>query len=114
MSPARLRSFVDRSGVRNGLIHVFAPHATGVIILTEHEPSPGSDIKDFLEKIISRHAGYRHPSDAHSHLGSMLLCPDKMLPMINGRVVLGTWWSRVFVETGVHPRQRTVIMQALG
>jgi secondary thiamine-phosphate synthase enzyme len=110
----KVKEVVNRSGIRNGLIHVFAPHATGVIILTEHEPSLDSDIKDFLEKIIPKHGGYRHPSNAHSHLRSMLLCPDKTLPVIDGRAVLGTWQSLVFVETDVHPRRRTVIMQALG
>ena len=105
---------MSKSGIKNGLAHVFAPHATGVIILTEHEPSLDNDIKDFLEKIIPKRAGYRHPSNAHSHLRSMLLCPDRTLPVIDGRVVLGTWQSLVFVETDVHPRRRTVIMQAIG
>jgi secondary thiamine-phosphate synthase enzyme len=111
---SNVKEVVNRSGIRNGLIHVFAPHATGVIILTEHEPSLDNDIKDFLEKIIPKHADYRHPSNAHSHLRSMLLCPDKTLPVIDGRVVLGTWQSLVFVETDVYPRQRTVVMQAIG
>jgi len=111
---SKVKEVVNRSGIRNGLIHVFAPHATGVIILTEHEPSLDNDIKDFLEKIIPKHADYRHPSNAHSHLRSMLLCPDKTLPVIDGRVVLGTWQSLVFVETDVYPRQRTVVMQAIG
>ena len=110
----KVQEIVNRSGIRNGSIHVFAPHATGVIILTEHEPSLDNDIKDFLEKIIPKHGGYRHPSNAHSHLRSMLLCPDKTLPVIDGRAVLGTWQSLVFVETDVHPRRRTVIMQAIG
>jgi secondary thiamine-phosphate synthase enzyme len=111
---SKVKEVVNRSGIRNGLIHVFAPHATGVIILTEHEPSLDSDIKDFLERIIPKHAGYRHPSNAHSHLRSILLCPDKTLPLVDGRVVLGTWQSLVFVETDVHARRRTVIVQALG
>ena len=111
---SRVKEVVNRSGIRNGLIHVFAPHATGVIILTEHEPSLDNDIKDFLERIIPKHADYRHPSNAHSHIRSMLLCPDKTLPVIDGRVVLGTWQSLIFVETDVYPRQRTVVMQAIG
>ena len=111
---SKVKEVVNMSGIRNGLIHVFAPHATGVIVLTEHEPSLDSDIKDFLEKIIPKRAGYRHPSNAHSHLRSMLLCPDKTLPVIDRRVVLGTWQSLIFVENDVYPRQRTVVMQAIG
>ena len=105
---------MGRSGIKNGLIHVFAPHATGVIILTEHEPSLDKDVKDFLEKIIPKNGGYSHPSNAHSHLRSMLLSPDKTLPVIDGQPVFGTWQSLVFVETDVYPRQRKIIMQVLG
>jgi secondary thiamine-phosphate synthase enzyme len=110
----KVHDVVRKSGIQNGLIHVFAPHATGVIILTEHEPSLDRDVKDFLEKIIPKHGGYRHPSNAHSHLRSMLLSPDKTLPIIDGQAVFGTWQSLVFVETDIYPRQRTIIMQALG
>ena len=110
----KVHAAVRKSGIKNGLIHVFAPHATGVLILTEHEPSLDSDVKDFLEKIIPKHGGYRHPSNAHSHLRSMLLSPDKTLPVIDGQPVFGTWQSLVFVETDVYPRQRTIIMQVLG
>jgi secondary thiamine-phosphate synthase enzyme len=110
----KVHDVVRRSGIKNGLIHVFAPHATGVLILTEHEPSLDRDVKDFLEKIIPKDGGYRHPSNAHSHLRSMLLSPDKTLPVIDGQAVFGTWQSLVFVETDVYPRQRTIIMQVLG
>jgi secondary thiamine-phosphate synthase enzyme len=110
----KVHDVVRRSGIKNGLIHVFAPHATGVLILTEHEPRLDSDVKDFLEKIIPKHRSYRHPSNAHSHLRSMLLSPDKTLPIIDAEAVFGTWQSIVFVETDVYPRQRTIIMHAIG
>ncbi|MCW4015818.1 MAG: secondary thiamine-phosphate synthase enzyme YjbQ [Candidatus Bathyarchaeota archaeon] len=110
----KVHEVVRTSGVKNGLVHVFAPHATGVLILTEHEPSLDSDVRDFLEKIIPKHGGYRHQSNAHSHLRSMLLSPDKTLPIMDGQAIFGTWQSLVFVETDVYPRQRTIIMQVLG
>jgi secondary thiamine-phosphate synthase enzyme len=110
----KVHQVVKKSGIKNGLIHVFAPHATGIIILTEHEPRLDSDIKDFLEKLIPKRGNYRHPSNAHSHLRSMLLSPDKTLPVINGETVFGTWQSLVFVETDVYPRRRTIIMQVIG
>jgi len=111
---SKVQEVVSKSGIRNGLAHVFAPHATGVIILTEHEPSLDNDIKNLLEKLVPKRASYQHPVNAHAHLKSMLLCPDKTLPVIDGRVVLGTWQSLVFVETDVYARRRTVIMQAIG
>jgi len=110
----KVHDVVRKSGIKNGLVHVFAPHATGIIILTEHEPSLDLDVKEFLEKIIPKQGDYKHPSNAHSHLRSMLLCPDKTLPVIDGQAIFGTWQSLVFVETDVYPRQRTIIMQVLG
>jgi len=110
----RVQEIVAKSGVKNGLAHVFAPHATGILILTEYEPSLMADLKDALERLIPKRGSYRHPSNAHSHLRSVFLCPDRTLPVIDGRIVLGTWQSLVFVETDVYPRQRTIVVQVIG
>ena len=110
----RIQEEVARSGIKNGLVHVFAPHATGVLILTENDYALLEDIKVFLEELAPKHHSYQHPSNAHSHLRSILFPPDKTLPVINGRVEFGTWQSLLFVETDVYPRQRTVIIQVMG
>jgi len=110
----RVRDIVSRSLVSNGLVHVFAPHATGIMILTENERGLFEDVKAFLETLIPRNKTYGHPSNAHSHLRSILLPPDKTLPIIDGNVELGTWQSLIFVETDVHPRRRTLIIQVIG
>lgn len=109
-----VQNAVSKSGVKNGLVHIFAPHATGILILTENEYGLLDDIKIFLEKIIPKHERYKHPSNAHSHLRSMLLPPDKTMPVVDGHVEFGTWQSLIFVETDVYPRKRTVIIQVLG
>jgi secondary thiamine-phosphate synthase enzyme len=72
------------------------------------------DIKIFLQEIAPKGKAYRHPSNAHAHLRSVLLPPDKTLPVIDGRVEFGTWQSLLFVETDVYPRRRTVIIQVMG
>ena len=110
----KVQEVVEKSGITNGLAHVFAPHATGVLILTEYEPSLLNDIKKTMERLAPKHASYEHPSNAHAHLRSLLMSPDRTLPLIDGRIVLGTWQSLVFVETDVHPRQRTLLVQVLG
>jgi len=110
----KVQEVVAQSGVKNGIVHVFAPHATGILILTESEYGLLNDIKAFLEKTIPKNAKYNHPSNAHSHLRSMLLPPDKTLPVVDGKVEFGTWQSLIFVETDVYPRKRTVIMQVIG
>lgn len=105
---------VNASGIKNGLVHVFAPHATGILVLTENDYGLLEDIKALLETIAPKGRAYSHPSNAHSHLRSMLLPPDKSLPIIDGRVEFGTWQSLLFVETDVYPRKRTLIIQVLG
>lgn len=110
----RVQQEVAASGIKSGIVHVFAPHATGVLILTENDDALLEDIKIFLEELVPKQAAYRHPSNAHSHLRSVLLPPDKTLPIINGRVEFGVWQSLLFVETDVYPRERTVIIQVIG
>jgi len=105
---------VSKSGIKNGLVHVFAPHATGIVVLTENDYALLNDIKAFLEELAPKHGSYQHPSNAHAHLRSMLLPPDRTLPLIDGRVEFGTWQSVLFVETDVYPRKRTIIIQVMG
>ena len=110
----KVQEAVSDSGIVNGIVHVFAPHATGVIILTENDPALLDDNEKFLQEIAPKNKNYSHPSNAHSHLRSVLLSPDRTLPVINGRVEFGTWQSLLFVETDVYPRRRTVIFQVMG
>jgi secondary thiamine-phosphate synthase enzyme len=109
-----VQTAVAKSGIKNGLVHVFAPHSTGILILTENDYGLLNDIKAFLEEIVPKRKAYNHPSNAHAHLRSVLLPPDKTLPIIDGRVEFGTWQSLLFVETDVYPRRRIVIIQVLG
>jgi secondary thiamine-phosphate synthase enzyme len=110
----KVQKIVSKYGVKNGLAHVFAPHSTGVIVLTEQESGLLEDIKALLEKLAPKNGRYSHPSNAHSHLRSVLMPPDKTIPIIDGHLALGTWQSLVFVETDVYPRRRTLIIQILG
>lgn len=102
------------SGIRNGIVHVFSPHATGILVLTENDNALLEDIKVFLEELAPKRGRYQHPSNAHSHLRSMLFPPDKTLPIVEGQVEFGTWQSLLFIETDVYPRERTVIIQVMG
>jgi secondary thiamine-phosphate synthase enzyme len=109
-----VKAAVENSGVTNGIAHVSAPHATGILVLTENDDALLRDIKAFLAELVPRNKDYNHPSNAHAHLRSMLLPPDKTLPIIDGAVEFGTWQSLIFVETDVYPRKRTILIQILG
>ena len=105
---------VAASNIKNGIAHVFAPHATGVLILTENDDALLNDIKIFLEKLVPNNDRYSHPSNAHAHLRSILFPPDRTLPVVDGKIEFGTWQSLLFVETDVYPRKRTIIIQVIG
>ncbi len=109
-----VQEIVEESGIRDGIAVVFAPHATGAIIINENDPSLLEDLRNTLERIIPRRAGYRHPVNAHSHLRSILMEPSKVLPVIGGSLALGTWQSIIWVEVDTHPRTRKVIVTVLG
>ncbi|MGF3523264.1 MAG: secondary thiamine-phosphate synthase enzyme YjbQ [Candidatus Bathyarchaeia archaeon] len=111
---SQIQEVVKASTIQEGIVHVFAPHATGVLILTENDEPLLQDIKRFLEQVMPRSENYHHPANAHAHLRSMLLPPDKTLPVTNGAVMLGTWQSLFFVETDSYPRRRTVVIQVMG
>ena len=110
----RVQEVVAESAIKNGIVHIFAPHATAILILTENDYALLNDIRAFLEEIVPKLRAYNHPSNAHSHIRSMLLPPDRTLPVIDGRVEFGTWQSLLFVETDVYPRKRTVVIQIMG
>lgn len=109
-----IQGVVDKSGIKNGMVVAFAPHATGVIILTEYEPSLLSDIEMMLKNFFPKEGRYEHPANAHSHLRSIFLTPSKVIPLINGRISLGTWQSVCWVEVDHVPRTRRVIVEVLG
>ena len=109
-----IQQIVEESDIKNGIVHVFAPHATGVLVLTENDHALLEDIKVFLEELAPKYENYWHPSNAHAHLRSMILPPDKTLPVIQGRVEFGTWQSLLFIETDVYPRERKIIIQVMG
>jgi secondary thiamine-phosphate synthase enzyme len=110
----KVQEEVFKSAIKNGIVHVFAPHSTGVLILTENDEALLEDIKVFLEDLAPKNGIYHHPSNAHSHLRSMILPPEKTLPVVDGKVEFGTWQSLLFVETDVYPRERTIIIQVMG
>jgi secondary thiamine-phosphate synthase enzyme len=109
----KVESVVQESGIKNGIVHVFAPHATAVFALTELESNLRKDIKKLLDNIIPEE-GWLHGPNAHSHLRSMLLVPDKTLPIRNGRVIRGTWQDLFFIEADTSGRLRKIEVTVLG
>ncbi len=108
-----VRSAVKRSGIKEGFALIFAPHATGAIILNENDPDLLEDIREWLSHVVPP-KGYRHPVNARSHLRSILMTPSRVIPVIGGDLYLGTWQRIMWVEVDTRPRRREVLVLVFG
>ncbi|WP_291767591.1 secondary thiamine-phosphate synthase enzyme YjbQ [Caldivirga sp. UBA161] len=108
---------VNESGIRNGFIIVFAPHATAAVILNENESGLLKDIEDKILELFPRSGNYRHnliDDNANSHLASAFLGQGKVIPLINGSLVRGTWQNILLVELDGPRAIRRVIVEVIG
>lgn len=107
---------VKKSGISTGVALVYAPHATGIIAITEDEEGLRKDILNFLEKLAPPRAGYFHnriDENAHSHMLSLIAGCERAVPVRGGELSLGTWQAIFFIETD-GPRKRKIIVQIIG
>ncbi|MEM3404560.1 MAG: secondary thiamine-phosphate synthase enzyme YjbQ [Nitrososphaeria archaeon] len=109
-----VENIVLKSKVREGITFIFAPHATGAIIINENDRALLGDIKSFLERLVSQDGFYEHPQNAPSHIISSLLTPSHIIPVYDGRLALGTWQSILWVEVEPWPRNRKVMVIVIG
>ena len=114
---AEVEKIVEESGIENGHVLVFVPGATGAIVTIEHESGLLEDFKRILRELIPKGRGYLHDridDNAHSHLRATLLGASECFPVVDGRLIRGTWQQIFFVELDVRPRHRRVIVQVVG
>ena len=87
---------------RDGLLHVFVPHATAGVALVETGSGSEEDLEELLARLLSRDDRYvhRHGSAGHGgdHLLPVLVSPSLVLAVEDGRVVLGTWQRIVLID----------------
>jgi secondary thiamine-phosphate synthase enzyme len=89
---------------------VFAPHATAGLALMELGSGSEQDLQDMVERLVPRDDRYRHRhgSCGHGadHLLPVLVQPSIVLPVLDGRLQLGTWQSVVIVDSNVDNTER--------
>ena len=111
---------VVQAGLVEGTITVFNIGSTAGITTTEFEPGlVNYDIKTLFERIAPRGARYEHEEtwhddNGHSHVRASLLGPSLSVPVIDGRLALGTWQQIILVDFDTRARTRTVICQMMG
>jgi secondary thiamine-phosphate synthase enzyme len=113
---SKVREIVKSTGIKNGIINIFTRHSTSAIVINENESGLVKDFENLLKKIVPENNDYLHnviDNNADSHLRSFLLGGSQSIPVIDGRMDLGTWQSIFFVELD-GPRSRKVKITAMG
>lgn len=110
---------LDTSAVQNGLVTVFCQGSTGTITTIEFEPGVIQDLKKALEKIAPSGVPYEHDKawqdgNGFSHVRAALMKPSLTIPVIAGKMQLGTWQQIVFIDFDNQPRNRKVLVQVMG
>jgi secondary thiamine-phosphate synthase enzyme len=100
------------TGLGDGLVNAFVPHATAGLALMETGSGSEADLRAALERILPRDDRYGHahgsPGHGADHLLPALLSPSVTLPVIDGSVAFGTWQSLVMVDLNVDNPERRV------
>jgi secondary thiamine-phosphate synthase enzyme len=106
------------SGRGDGLLHVFVPHATAGVALMETGSGSEPDLADAVERLLPRRDVYRHRhgSTGHGrdHVLPAFISPSISVPVVDGRLTLGTWQSLVLVDSNGDNPIRTVRLSFLG
>ena len=114
---ASVSDFVSSVG-GDGLLSVFAPHATCGLALLELGSGSDDDLEELVERLLPRDDRYRHahgsPGHGADHLLPVLISPSLVLPVLGGRVALGTWQSVVLVDWNEDNPDREVRLSFLG
>ncbi|MBW4684782.1 MAG: secondary thiamine-phosphate synthase enzyme YjbQ [Komarekiella atlantica HA4396-MV6] len=121
----QIQDIITSTSIKNGQILVFSRHTTTALAINENEVRLLEDIRVFLQKLAPDSERYLHndlhlrdvpedePINAHSHLMAMMLSTSEVIPLVDGKLALGTWQSVLFFELD-GPRKRTVFLQISG
>jgi secondary thiamine-phosphate synthase enzyme len=117
-----LNETVRASGIRDGLAGIYSQHTTASLLVGECQSALVDDVLDFLTRIVDDGLNYKHNcpelsdcerKNATSHLRSLLLNHSVMVPIMNGKPVLGQFQSVLLAELD-GPRVRSVHVQLVG
>jgi secondary thiamine-phosphate synthase enzyme len=110
---AACRAFLADVGANDGLLSVFVPHATAGVVVLEVGAGSDDDLLDALDRLLPREERlyrHRHGSTGHGadHVLPLLAGPSLTVPVLGGRLALGTWQSVCLVDPNADNAERTV------
>jgi len=111
------RRFVAETGARDGVLHVFVPHATAGVVVMELGAGSEEDLMAALDRLLPRDDRWRHRhgSAGHGadHVLPLLVSPSLSVPVLDGRLGLGTWQSIALLDPNPDNDLRTVRLSFL-
>lgn len=115
----QVEEHVKKSKIHSGLVTVFCMGSTAAITTIEYEPGLLKDLPEAMERFAPHEAVYEHhlrwqDGNGHSHVRAAIIGPSLTIPIINGKMPLGTWQQIALLELDVQPRSRKLIIQAVG
>ena len=116
---SHVQKVLERSGIRDGLVTVFCPGSTGALTTIEYESGVINDLRKVIEKIVPSDIPYEHDrrwgdGNGFSHVRAALMKPSLTVPLVKGRLTLGTWQQIVFIDFDNRSRRRDLVVQIMG
>ena len=116
---SQLSNIVKESKIKNGTVTIFVSGSTAAVTTIEYESGLIHDFPVMLSRIVPKGIEYEHDNtwhdgNGHSHVRSSLIGPSITIPIIHGKLTLGTWQQVVLLEMDTRSRNRTVILQIMG
>lgn len=114
-----VREIIHGVGLENGLVTLFTPSSTSALTTIEFESGALEDLRRALDQIAPPDVDYKHnlrwgDHNGHAHLRAALLGPSLSIPVVNGRLTLGTWQQILFIDFDERPRSRRLTVQLIG
>jgi secondary thiamine-phosphate synthase enzyme len=113
---SQVQEVVGDAGVGDGQALVFVRGSTAAISTMEFEPGGVHDLREMVERLIPARGDYEHnrlnhDSNSHAHQRATVIGPSETVPVVDGRLALGTWQQLVLLDFDDRPRERTVVVQ---
>jgi secondary thiamine-phosphate synthase enzyme len=115
---AGVQRVVDSAGAGAAQALAFVRGSTAAVTTMEYEPGGVEDLRAMLERLIPAEGDYEHnrlnhDSNSHAHQRASVVGSSEAVPVIDGRLALGTWQQLVLIDFDDRPRERTVVVQVV-
>ena len=113
-----VQRIVESSGVGEGSAIAFVRGSTAAITTMEYEPGGVHDLRELLDRLVPAEGDYEHnrlnhDTNSHAHQRASIVGPSEAVPILDGRLALGTWQQIVLIDFDDRSRDRTVVVQVV-